>query len=118
MNFLDKLKNKWNQGKFVCVGLDPYYSKIPDSFKENISISEAIFNFNKSIINQTADLVLCYKPQSSFYEAYGIEGLTALKKTVEYIKKNNKEKGPALVGVELKDKKDFEPFIKRMRIGV
>lgn len=89
MNFLEKLKNKWSQGKFICVGLDPDYLRIPESFKENSSVEDTIFNFNKYIVDQTADLVSSYKPQSSFYEAYGTEGLNALKKTVEYIQKNH-----------------------------
>lgn len=89
VDFINKLKTKWDQSKFVCVGLDADFSRIPSFLKENLTVSEAIFNFNKSIIDQTAELVLAYKPQSSFYEAYGAEGLTALKKTVEYIQKNH-----------------------------
>lgn len=85
-SFLDKLKNKWEEGKFVCVGLDSDYSKIPSSFKENRSIEEAIFQFNKAIIDKTADLICAYKPQSAYYEAFGDEGWRALKKTVSYIK--------------------------------
>ncbi len=78
-SFLNKLKAKWNQGKFVCIGLDPQNE-------------ENLFEFNKKIIDQTFDLVACYKPQSAFYEAQGEPGLKALKDTVEYIK----EKSPDL----------------------
>lgn len=85
-SFLDKLKNKWNEGKFVCVGLDSNYSKIPSSFKNNQSVEEAIFKFNKAIIDETADLVCAYKPQSAYYEAFGDEGWRALKRTVSYIR--------------------------------
>lgn len=66
--FLDKLKAKWKDGKFVCIGLDS-----PD------------FEFNKSIIDTTCDLVCAYKPNSAFYEAEGIKGLEALKNTVHYV---------------------------------
>lgn len=77
-SFLDKLKNKWNEQKFVCVGLDPDYFKIPQN--------NSIIEFNQSIIDNTHDLVCAYKFQSAFYEAAGIDGITALKECVEYIK--------------------------------
>lgn len=83
-SFLSKLTVKWKEEKFVCVGLDSDYSKIPPAFKKD-SIEEAIFEFNKSIIDVTGDLVSSFKFQSSFYEAYGVDGLKALKRTVEYI---------------------------------
>lgn len=72
MSFLNKLKNKWDEGKFVCVGLD----------KGN-------FEFDKKIISKTADLVCAYKLQSAFYEAGGVEGWKALKESVDYIKQNH-----------------------------
>ncbi|MCL5784648.1 MAG: orotidine-5'-phosphate decarboxylase [Patescibacteria group bacterium] len=74
-SFLDKLTAKWNEGKFVCVGLD-----------------KGDFEFDKNIIDQTFDLVCAYKPQSAFYEASGTAGLESLKKTVQYIK----EKAPTV----------------------
>lgn len=67
-SFLDKLNSKWREKKFVCVGLD-----------------KGDFQFDKKIIDQTADLVCCYKPNIAFYEAEGLEGWQALKKTIEYI---------------------------------
>ncbi len=51
-----------------------------------VGLDKGSFEFNKSIIDQTADLVLAYKPQSAFYEAEGSEGLEGLEKTVEYIR--------------------------------
>lgn len=63
-NFLDKLKAKWNEGKFVCVGLD-----------------QGEFDFDRKIIDQTADLVCAYKPNAAFYKE------AQLQKTVSYIKK-------------------------------
>lgn len=74
-SFNELIKKKWDKGKFVCVGLDP---------SREASL-ETLFDFNKSIIDSTYDLVLCYKPQSAFYEALGQKGLEALKKTVDYI---------------------------------
>lgn len=78
-SFFSKLKSKWDQGKFICIGLDPQNE-------------QNIFEFNKKIIDLTYDLVTAYKPQSAFYEAQGELGLKALKETVEYIR----EKSPDL----------------------
>lgn len=74
MNFADKLKNKWNEDKFVCVGLD-----------------QSDFKANQSIIDQTFDLVLAYKPNSAFYEGAGVSGLESLKKTIDYIHQKDPE---------------------------
>jgi orotidine-5'-phosphate decarboxylase len=60
----------------LCVGLDPDPSKLP---------VKDVFEFNRAIIDATSDLVCCYKPNLAFYEAMGIRGLQALKKTVAYI---------------------------------
>lgn len=68
MSFLDKLQNKWDKQKFVCIGLD-----------------QADFEINKSIIDATSDLVCSYKPNSAFYEAEGTVGWQSLKKTIHYI---------------------------------
>lgn len=63
MNFFDKLKAKWNEGKFVCVGLD-----------------QADFQANKKVVDATFDLVLAYKPNAAFYKDAQLE------ETVNYIK--------------------------------
>lgn len=81
-SFIDKLKAKWNEGKFVCVGLDADYSKIPQSLKDkwqgttpkdqpdnDISKEATIYSFNQAIIDSTHDLVCAYKINSAFYEA-------------------------------------------------
>lgn len=85
-SFLDKLKSKWEEGKFVCVGLDSDYAKLPQFLKKSYSKDEAIFQFNKAIINATADLVCAFKLNSAFYEAEGLEGWKALKETIVYIR--------------------------------
>lgn len=79
--FIKKLENLWAEDKFVCVGLDPVESKLPKGIS-------SFFKFNKAIIDKTHDLVLAYKPNSAFYEAYGAKGIGELKKTIDYIKKN------------------------------
>lgn len=85
-SFNELIQNKWSEGKFVCVGLDPDYSLLPKAVKKAESIEESIILFNLAIIDATADLVCAFKPNSAFYEAYGAEGWTALLKTVHYIK--------------------------------
>lgn len=86
-SFLDKLNRKWTDKKFVCVGLDPEFEKLPDSVKES-SKADSVLNFNKQIIDSTADLVCAYKIQSAFFEALGDEGHRVLKETTKYILKN------------------------------
>lgn len=85
-SFIAKLEKLWAKNKFLCIGLDPDYDKIPKSIKGKTA--DRIFKFNKAIIDNTHDLVLAYKPNSAFYEAGGTEGLNALIKTVRYIKEN------------------------------
>lgn len=80
---LNKIIRKNNS--LVCVGLDPDLEKIP---KNILKKSDPIFEFNKFIIDATYDLVCAYKPDIAFYEAYGIDGLKSLKKTLDYIPKN------------------------------
>ncbi len=87
MNFIQKLgKIVKKNNSLVCVGLDSNFDKIPDKFKKgNLSYGGAQFEFNKYIIDQTHDLVCCYKPNSAFYEARGVEGIKELKTTFDYI---------------------------------
>ena len=78
MNFLEKLAKAIEKNKsLLCVGLDPDPALMPDGM--------GIFEFNKAIIDATADLVCAYKPNFAFYEALGNEGIDALKCTVDYI---------------------------------
>jgi orotidine-5'-phosphate decarboxylase len=87
-NFYSKLENKWREDKFVCVGLDSEYSKIPKSVNGD-DPEDRILEFNKSIIDKTHDLVLAYKLNSAFYEAQGEDGIEALVDTVKYINKKH-----------------------------
>ncbi|WXR60717.1 orotidine-5'-phosphate decarboxylase [Peptostreptococcaceae bacterium AGR-M142] len=87
---IDKLINVCKEKSFICVGLDFNYEYLPEYLsKKEISIDEKIFEFNKKIIDDTKDLVGCYKLQIACYEAYGIEGLIAYKNTVKYLKEND-----------------------------
>lgn len=74
---------------FLCVGLDPDIKKMPSSIVDNASTpGEAIFVFNRRIIDATAQYCVAYKPNLAFYEAYGIDGEKALADTVMYLKEN------------------------------
>ncbi len=78
MNFIEKLTGAARKNKsLLCIGLDPDPELMPDKV--------GVFEFNKAIIDATSDLVCAYKPNLAFYEALGNEGLTALKRTVDYI---------------------------------
>src|SRR6201986_780985 len=70
---------------FLCVGLDTDIDKIPSFLKE---YPDPIFEFNKRIIDATKDLCVAYKPNSAFYEAYGVKGLQSLIATWEYLPKD------------------------------
>lgn len=71
----------------VCVGLDTALDYIPKSVtQKHVSVEDAIFEYNKAIIDATLDVAACYKVQIAYYEALGISGLNAYKKTLKYIK--------------------------------
>jgi orotidine-5'-phosphate decarboxylase len=73
---------------FLCVGLDVDLNKIPPHILES---EDPIFEFNKTIIDATHDLVVSYKPNTAFYEAYGIKGWISLQKTINYINEKHPE---------------------------
>lgn len=87
----NKLNRKWDEKKFFCVGLDPVIEKLPDSVRDESALEASLFTFNREIIDRTADLVLAYKPNSAFYEAYGEAGLRALKQTSLYVREHYPE---------------------------
>jgi orotidine-5'-phosphate decarboxylase len=70
---------------FLCVGLDVDLTKIPNHLLQE---EDPIFAFNKGIIDATQHLCVAYKPNIAFYEAYGLKGWQALKKTIDYLNKN------------------------------
>ena len=78
--FLQKLDRACRTNRsLLCVGLDPDPARMP--------VSDAA-EFNRAIVDSTADLVCAYKPNLSFYEAMGIEGLRALERTIAHIKES------------------------------
>lgn len=71
---------------FLCIGLDVDLNKIP---KHLLELEDPIFEFNKAIIDATHHLCVAYKPNTAFYEAYGIKGWKSLEKTIQYINENH-----------------------------
>ena len=67
---------------YLCVGLDTDITKIPDHLKKH---PDAIFEFNKAIIDATLDFCVSYKINTAFYEALGVKGWDAMERTVNYI---------------------------------
>ena len=65
----------------LCLGLDPDPKKFPDHFSQTIDTA-ALITWGQAIIEQTADLVCCYKPNFAFYEQHGPAGLEALRQTI------------------------------------
>ncbi|MCK5814314.1 MAG: orotidine-5'-phosphate decarboxylase [Flavobacteriaceae bacterium] len=73
---------------FLCIGLDVDLNKIP---KHLLATEDPIFEFNKQIIDATHHLAVAYKPNTAFYEAYGIKGWVSLEKTIAYLNQNYPE---------------------------
>ena len=70
---------------FLCVGLDTDIKKMPPHL---LSDKDPIFTFNKNIIDATAPYCVAYKPNLAFYEAFGLKGIDAFERTIDYLKKN------------------------------
>lgn len=87
----------------IVVGLDPMLNYIPEQVQQKAfaeygetleGAAEAIWQFNKEIVDKTYDLIPAVKPQIAMYEQFGLPGLAAFKKTVDYCK----EKGLVVIG--------------------
>lgn len=85
MNREQLFENIKRKKSFLCVGLDTDIQKIPEFLFDE---EDAMFRFNKAIIDATADLCVAYKPNIAFYESMGLEGWDVLERTVEYIRTN------------------------------
>ena len=101
---ISKLVNKIEQlNAPIVVGLDPMLSYVPEHVKAQAyeqygetleGAAEAIWQFNKAIVDATCDLIPAVKPQIAMYEQFGVEGVKAFRKTVEYCK----SKGLVVIG--------------------
>jgi len=76
---IEQIKTKKS---FLCIGLDVDITKIPQHL---LNEQDPIFSFNKAIIDATHHLCVAYKPNTAFYEAYGLKGWQALEKTIRYL---------------------------------
>ncbi len=81
----EQIKKK---NSFLCIGLDVDLKKIPKHLLEE---EDPIFAFNKAIIDATHHLCVAYKPNTAFYEAYGLKGWKTLEKTIKYLNENHPE---------------------------
>ena len=97
---IEKIKEKKAP---ICIGLDPMLNFITGHIKEEAfatkgesleAVAEAIYNFNKAIVDECFDLIPAVKPQVAMYEQFGIAGLIAYEKTVTYCQ----EKGLLVIG--------------------
>ena len=86
MNRQQLINEIFTKKTFLCVGLDTDINKIPAHLKNE---DDPIFAFNKTIIDATAPYCVAYKPNLAFYECYGLKGMLAFEKTIQYIKENH-----------------------------
>ncbi|MCQ2508469.1 MAG: orotidine-5'-phosphate decarboxylase [Dorea sp.] len=96
---INKLVDKIRKtGAPICVGLDPKLDFVPKHVQEKAfaeygetleGAAEAIWQFNKEIIDKTYDLIPAVKPQVAMYEQFGVPGMIAFKKTVDYCKEKD-----------------------------
>ena len=86
MNRQQLINEIFTKKTFLCVGLDTDINKIPAHLKKE---DDPIFAFNKAIIDATAPYCVAYKPNLAFYECYGLKGMLAFEKTIQYIKENH-----------------------------
>jgi orotidine-5'-phosphate decarboxylase len=81
MTFIDTLKQAWQRNaSLVCVGLDPEPAKFPAHLRDR---PDAIFDFCRAIVDASADLVCCFKPQIAHFAAHRAEG--ALERLIAHI---------------------------------
>ena len=88
-------------GAPIVVGLDPMLNYIPKQIQENAykefgetleGAAEAIWQFNKGIVDATYDLIPAVKPQIAMYEQFGLPGLAAYKRTIDYCKEKRRHR--------------------------
>lgn len=97
MNFADQLDSAiQSKGNPICVGLDPRFEQLPQKIRTKAikdhgctakAVAEALFEFNKSILDAVSDLVPCCKPQVAFYEEYGWDGMRVYEQTIRYARR-------------------------------
>ena len=86
MNRQQLINEIFTKKTFLCVGLDTDINKIPAHLMNE---EDPIFAFNKAVIDATAPYCVAYKPNLAFYECYGLNGMLAFEKTIQYIKEKH-----------------------------
>ena len=86
---MDKLYKRVEERGVVCVGLDTSLDYIPSFIKEGRSAEDAIVEFNRQIIEATDDVAACFKVQIAYYEALGLAGLSAYKRTLDLLREKD-----------------------------
>ena len=86
MNKQQLIEQIQKKKSFLCIGLDTDINKIPQDL---LALEDPVFEFNKQIINKTAEFAVAYKPNTAFYEVYGAKGWQSLERTIQYIKVNH-----------------------------
>ena len=84
MNRIELIEQIKTKKSFLCIGLDTDLKKIPQHL---LNDNDAIYTFNKNIIDATAPYCVAYKPNLAFYEAFGVKGMIAFEKTINYLNK-------------------------------
>lgn len=88
MNYTQLFEQIKKKKSFLCVGLDSDIAKLPAHL---MGADDPVFEFNKQIVDATADVTIAYKPNIAFYESRGVEGWSSLEKTVKYIRERYPE---------------------------
>lgn len=88
MNYKQLVEQIRAKKSFLCVGLDTDPAKLPSCL---IDKEDAVFEFNRRIIDATAPYCIAYKPNLAFYEANGVEGWVSMERTIGYIRENYPE---------------------------
>ena len=83
MNRQQLIQQIFAKKSFLCVGLDTDLKKIPSHLLQE---EDPLFAFNQQIIDATAPYCVAYKPNLAFYEAFGLKGMVAFEKTIQYLK--------------------------------
>ena len=86
---IDKLYARVKERGFVCVGLDTDLSYLPDDMKQEGSVADQIFRFNREVIEATKDITAIYKLQIAYYESQGLAGLEAYCRTLDYLREQS-----------------------------
>lgn len=74
------------KGSFLCVGIDPVLERLPSHLRTD---SKGLLTFCTAIVDATADHCVAFKPNTAFFEAFGVDGWSALSELVAYIKKHH-----------------------------